>query len=369
MNNNADNSLSTERNVRLIAFYLPQFHPIPENDEWWGKGFTEWTNVAKTKPIFPRHYQPHVPADLGFYDLRVHETRIAQAEMARNHGVEGFCYWHYWFAGHRLLERPFNEVLKTGEPDFPFCLGWANMTWTGIWHGCPDRTLIEQSYPGMEDYKAHFYALLDAFQDDRYITIDGKKVFIIYRPMDLPDLLRFTDYWRELSVKSGLKGLYFIGIGHESLKSKMYGCDAFTTNPPVPVVFNLPNNPMNSWVFQKIFKTILSFPKIYSYKDYVDHAFRNRTFSPEDYPCVVPNWDNTPRSGANGVVLHNSTPELYGKHLKEAIGLVADRPPDNRIVFIKSWNEWAEGNYLEPDLLFGNAYLEIQKKLQRTANR
>jgi len=156
---------SAEGTARLIAFYLPQFHPIPENDNWWGKGFTEWTNVAKARPLFRKHYQPHVPADLGFYDLRLPEVRAAQAVMARSVGIEGFCYWHYWFAGKRLLERPFNEVLKSGEPDFPFCLGWANQTWTGIWHGAPNRILIEQTYPGRADYEKHFHALLEAFHD------------------------------------------------------------------------------------------------------------------------------------------------------------------------------------------------------------
>ena len=165
---------------RLIAFYLPQFHPIPENDEWWGRGFTEWTNVAKAVPLFRGHYQPHFPADLGFYDLRVPEVREAQAAMAKAYGIEGFCYYHYWFGhGRRLLERPFNEVLSSGKPDFPFCLCWANDTWTGIWHGAPNKVLIEQRYPGVEDYKAHFYALLDAFRDPRYMTVDGKKIFII----------------------------------------------------------------------------------------------------------------------------------------------------------------------------------------------
>src|SRR5437867_9476148 len=160
--------------ARLIAFYLPQFHPIPENDEWWGKGFTEWTNVAKARPLFPGHYQPRIPADLGFYDLRLPEVRLAQANMAREHGIEGFCYWHYWFAGERLLERPFNEVLKSGEPEFPFCLAWANESWTGIWYGAPNRVLKAQTYPGLKDHEAHFETLLEAFADRRYITVDNK---------------------------------------------------------------------------------------------------------------------------------------------------------------------------------------------------
>ena len=168
--------------ARVIAFYLPQFHPIPENDEWWGKGFTEWTNTAKAKPLFPGHYQPHVPADLGFYDLRVPETRIAQAEMAKEYGIEGFCYYHYWFAGKRLLERPFDEVLNSGMPDFPFCLCWANQTWTGIWHGSPDRVLIEQTYPGPEDEEVILIICCKAFHDQRYIKVDGKPMFLVYCP-------------------------------------------------------------------------------------------------------------------------------------------------------------------------------------------
>lgn len=172
--------------ARLIAFYLPQFHPIPENNEWWGKGFTEWTNVAKAKALFPGHYQPHVPADLGFYDLRVPETRIAQAELAREHGIEGFCYWHYWFGGKRLLERPFNEVLKSGEPKFPFCLGWANESWSGIWHGCADKILMEQTYLGIEEEERHFNAVVDALFDERYLRVDDKPIFYIYKPQQLP---------------------------------------------------------------------------------------------------------------------------------------------------------------------------------------
>src|SRR6476660_7941454 len=167
--------------ARLIAFYLPQFHPIPENDEWWGKGFTEWTNVANAKPMFRGHYQPHVPADLGFYDLRVPETREAQAALARNYGVEGFCYYHYWFAGRRVLERPFDEVLASGQPEFPLCLTGANATWTVVWHGAPTRVLIQQTYPGMDDYRRHFVGLLPALTDQRYLAVEGNPIFLLYR--------------------------------------------------------------------------------------------------------------------------------------------------------------------------------------------
>jgi lipopolysaccharide biosynthesis protein len=326
----------SERKVRLIAFYLPQYHPIPENDQWWGKGFTEWTNVTKARALFHGHYQPRIPADLGYYDLRDPEVRADQAEMAREHGIEGFCYWHYWFAGKRLLEQPFNEVLRSGEPNFPFCLAWANQTWTGIWHGAPNRILIEQTYPGIEDYESHFYAVLDAFNDDRYITIEGKPVFVVYRPHQLPDPKMFTDCWRKLAIQSGLKGIYFI---LERICKKLAGIG-----------------------LKQLYERVFSKPTVYDYKDVIKHADPPLEKDFYQYPCVIPNWDNTPRSGVRGVILHDSTPELFRIHLKEAISQIHDRPKDKRVVFIKSWNEWAEGNYLEPDQKFGQAYLEVIKQ-------
>ena len=358
--------------VRLIAFYLPQFHPIPENDEWWGKGFTEWTNVTKARPLFRGHYQPHLPADLGYYDLRVPETRIAQAEMAREHGIEGFCYWYYWFAGKRLLERPFCEVLESGKPDFPFCLSWANQTWTGIWHGASDRILIEQTYPGVKDYESHFYAVLDAFSDRRYITIESKPVFLVFLPHELPDPKRFTDCWRELAIKSGLKGLYFIGMAGPSWVPADYGFDASVPNNPGIILSNL-HRSSRSYLdricrklinkdLRQLYRELFSKPTVYLYKDAIKHALPPLEKDFDQYPCVIPNGDNTPRSGVRGVVLHDSTPELFRIHLKEAIAQVYDRTHDKRVVFVKSWNEWAEGNYLEPDRRFGKAYLEVVKE-------
>lgn len=197
---------------RIIAFYLPQYHPIPENDEWWGKGFTEWANVASAKPLFKGHDQPRIPADLGFYDLRVPEVRQAQADLASKYGIDGFCYWHYWFAGKQLLESPFNEVLKSGEPDFPFCLAWANMPWSGVWDGRPDRILIDQTYPGEHDHIAHFNALLPAFLDDRYIRIDDKPSFVIYKPNKLLDTAETITLWQRMAKEAGLNGLYIVGM-------------------------------------------------------------------------------------------------------------------------------------------------------------
>lgn len=203
------------RKARVIAFYLPQFHPIPENDKWWGKGFTEWTNVGKAKPLFKGHYQPRVPADLGYYDLRMPEVREAQAEMAREAGIEGFCYWHYWFGnGKQLLERPFNEVLESGKPNFPFCLGWANHTWTTkTWAngrmGQSTGMIAEQKYLGKEDYMMHFEYVLKAFRDPRYICVDGKPLFVVFDPYALPN--DFIPLWRELAQKNGLKDIHFVG--------------------------------------------------------------------------------------------------------------------------------------------------------------
>ncbi len=215
---------------RIIAFYLPQFHPIPENDRWWGTGFTEWTNVAKAKRLFPGHEQPRLPADLGFYDLRVPETRAEQARMARASGVEGFCYWHYWFGhGRRILERPFHEILASGEPSFPFCLAWANQSWTGVWHGDPKSVLIEQKYPGPEDEEAHFHWALNAFRDPRYMTVNGKPIFCVFAPQEMPSTASFTRHWRQLAERAGLPGLYLVAV---SQVTQELGIDPYR-NPTV----------------------------------------------------------------------------------------------------------------------------------------
>jgi len=353
-------NLSSDPSVRAIAFYLPQFHPIPENDEWWGKGFTEWTNTAKAKTLFRDHYQPHVPADLGFYDLRLPESRIAQADMARENGIEGFCYYHYWFAGKRLIERPFNEVVESGEPNFPFCLCWANQTWTGIWHGAPNRILIEQTYPGRKDYEAHFNELIKAFSDPRYMTVDNKPIFIIYNPTDLPNSKEFVDIWQELAIKAGLPGLFLIGINHnDKWKPEEVGFDASILQKLPPKIKRVPLRYPSRKLDQHFKDYQLT---IYDYEE-VMHTFLRKETTPHlEIPCVIPNWDNTPRSNLNGLVLHNSKPEFFRAVLKQAIDKVANLEVEKRIIVIKSWNEWAEGNYLEPDIKFGHAYLDVMKE-------
>ena len=352
-----------QNKVKLIAFYLPQFHPIPENDEWWGKGFTEWTNVTAARPLFIGHYQPNLPADLGFYDLRLSEVREAQAQMAANYGISGFCYWHYWFGGgKRLLERPINEVLASGKPNFPFCFGWANQSWSGIWHGCPDRILMKQTYPGSKDNQQHFYEVLKAFQDDRYITIDGKQAFVIFKTHELPEPEKFIEQWRKLAQKEGLKGLYFIGMLFYPWEADIKGFDAFTTNPPISEMNNNIRHSMTKIFIKRAMNKVCRIPYIFEYKDYAKYAFPEQTIKDNFIPCIVPNWDNTPRSGVDGYVLHNSTPELYGLVLKKAINIVKNRKEESRVIFVKSWNEWAEGNMLEPSRKWGLKYLEVTKK-------
>ena len=346
--------------VRLIAYYLPQFHPIAENDEWWGKGFTEWTNTAKARPLFRGHYQPHVPADLGFYDLRVAETREDQAALAAEYGIHAFCYYHYWFGGKRLLERPFDEIVASGSPDFPFCVCWANQTWTGVWHGAPNRILIEQTYPGWDDHRRHFETLLPAFFDKRYVKVDGKPLFHIYDPFNFPDCERALDFWRSLAVKAGLPGLYIVALAEsETWNPKTLGFDAavITQLPPLRKQYISWNRPIAK-IANKI-QRLRGKPTVYEYANVIDWFVRDAVPGIEGFPTVIPNWDNTPRSGDRGLVLNGSTPELFRRHLQKALKRVQDYDQDKRLVFIKSWNEWAEGNHLEPDLRYGRQYLQV----------
>ena len=362
---------SKQPKARVWAYYLPQFHPIHENDEWWGKGFTEWTNVGKAKPMFPGHNQPNVPADLGYYDLRVPETREAQAQLAREAGVEGFIYWHYWFAGKRLMERPFNEVLASGKPDFPFALAWANETWKGFDYGSNDERniLIEQTYPGDDDYIAHFYAVLSAFRDKRYITCEGKPIFVIFNTDNIPDMKHYIELWNDLAKQNGLKGVYFIAhrqslytreqIEKYSETMRNYGFNATNVVNKYKAGVQQLSIPMR--FIRKIFhKWLKVLPEIYPYNIEVMHTELDGR---EDIiPTVIPCWDHTPRSGYRGVVLRGSTPERFGEAMNTAVKSIAHKPFDKRIIIIKSWNEWAEGNYIEPDLRWGTGYLDALRK-------
>lgn len=352
-------------NPRLIAYYLPQFHPIPENDEWWGKGFTEWTNVGKAKPLFPGHQQPKVPGELGYYDLRVPETRQAQADLAREYGIEGFCYWHYWFGnGKQLLERPFNEVLESGKPDFPFCLAWANESWSGFWHGTDNRnTLIEQLYPGQKDIEDHFYALLQAFKDPRYIKVDGKPLINIFKPLALPDASVFIHIWKDLAVKNDLQGMYFVGQAkneEETYEIRKLGFDA--VNLIGLNRYKAHRKQLKYSILAKYYKLMYGCPNIGFYKDAMRFFISGIEKQNDVFPTIVPNWDHSPRTHKEGFVLHGSSPELFSKHLLDVKKVIQDKDSEHNIVFIKSWNEWAEGNYMEPDIVFGRRYLEVMKE-------
>lgn len=351
--------------ARVVAFYLPQYHPIPENDEWWGKGFTEWTNVGKAKSLFKGHYQPKVPADLGYYDLRVSETRKAQADMAREYGVEGFCYWHYWFGnGKRLIETPFNEVVNSGEPDFPFCLAWANDSWQAkLWNseGTYEKEILqEQLYKGEKDYKEHFNELLPAFKDKRYLCVNGMPIFMIYKPLEFSDVSCFIELWQKLAIDSGLKGIYFIGQTSDIKDSEEILSKGFNAVNVVRLYDYIRNNrSVVTKIREKITRTLFSLPFIYEYKNVMKNFVGDEDSNINIIPSIIPNWDHTPRSGLGGSVYLNSTPELFGKHVEDVIEKIKDKPEQERLAFIKSWNEWGEGNYMEPDLKFGLKYLEV----------
>jgi GT2 family glycosyltransferase/glycosyltransferase involved in cell wall biosynthesis len=335
----------------LIAFYLPQYHPIPENDAWWGKGFTEWTNVAKARPLFEGHYQPHLPSDLGFYDLRIPEVRKAQADMAREYGIYGFCYYHYWFNERRLLERPFQDMLGSGQPDFPFCLCWANENWTRSWDGRDGAVLIKQDYCE-EDDRNHMRWLLGVFGDKRYIRIREKPLMLIYRSMCLPDAARTVEIWREGARENG-EELYICKVESspsESGDPLIGGFDASVEFQPDwgnlgPAKKRVPGGHV-----------------VYDYPQVAQRMIDKPIPPYKRYPCVTPMWDNSPRKKEDSLIIDNSSPECYEMWLRTAIGKLSALELDDNIVFINAWNEWGEGNHLEPDERHGKAYLEATKK-------
>lgn len=374
--------------VQVVALYLPQFHPIPENDQWWGAGFTEWTNVAQARPLFRGHYQPRIPADLGFYDLRLPETREQQARMAKDAGVAAFCYYHYWFGGRELLERPFDEVVALGTPDFPFCLCWANHTWSSAtWtaQGKAAQILAEQTYPGEEDDVTHFMRLLPAFRDKRYYKIDGRLVFAIYDVWGFERVTEFMATWRKLAAENGLPGFYFIGMTPSTL-----------TFNPATGQRQLPNLQSSAELYQLVldkgFDAVNSFGKRrgemltkgqwrsmitralgvlhlnLGYETYDYSSTVNGYFAPEDswenvFPTVLPQWDRTARNANREGIYVNANPEAFEQHLRRAVQIVENKSSEHQVVFLKSWNEWAEGNYVEPDLRYGHGWLNAIKNV------
>ncbi len=374
-------------NARVIALYLPQFHPIPENNKYWGEGFTEWTNVAQAKPLFKGHYQPRIPADLGFYDLRLPQVRKKQAELAKEAGIEGFCYWHYWFGnGKEVLQIPFDEVVKTKEPNFPFCLGWALHDWTTkTWEKGSakekDVIIFKQEFPGEEDDTNHFYRLLSAFKDERYIKVDGKLLFSILVPRAMPEPKRFMDLWNRLAKENGLPGFHFVGIidsmptiNSQNINcidkaindniddAKSMGFDAIGTTDQKYAELKT-GGKIRKIVFAAMRKLSLSnVIDKYDYAKIIDNFYSPSDSREDVYPQLLAGWDRSPRSGKKAIIYYNNTPQTFEKAVKKALECVKNKQPEHRIVFLNSWNEWGEGAYVEPDIKYGKAKLEVLKK-------
>jgi len=367
-------ALESFQGVRAIAFHLPQFHPIPENDEWWGKGFTEWTNVVKARPLFPGHYQPHLPADLGFYDLRLPEARVAQAELAAEYGIYGFCHYHYWFNGRQLLERPVNEILNSGAPDFPFCLCWANENWTRRWDGLHHEVLLAQQYTADDDL-AHIRSLIPFFLDRRYIRVMDRPFFAVYRASLLPEPQRTTDVWRREAERAGLKGLFLVRVESysEAGDPRDIGFDysiGFQPNWGLALESRILRR---KWWHRRKLRTaepIFYDDVISDYEQLARSALAQGSPGYPQIPCVCPSWDNSARRKSGALVLANSTPKFYERWLREVVSRQAARIAANEnsdvspesLVFINAWNEWAEGNHLEPCQKWGRAYLEATRR-------
>lgn len=343
-----------ETNILLIAYYLPQFHQIDFNDQYWGKGYTEWTATANAKPLFKGHYQPHVPADLGFYNLLMPETRIAQAQMAKEYGIDGFCYWHYWFGnGKTIMEKPFQAVLKEKRPDFPFCLAWANHDW----HNPKTKELIlKQNYYGIQDYKQHFDYLLPAFLDERYIKIDGKPIFSIFAPPLIPDINEFIDLWNELAIQAGFNGIYFIGMGQ--CKERVYDYQQYKLN--ATNIVRLSDFKYHQSALKQRWNNLTHQYDTATFSEASRYFVNQEDLAENIIPTIIAGWDHSPRSGKKALILTDYTPKAFRTHVKEMLHLVSQKR--NKLCFIKSWNEWAEGNHLEPDLKYGLDFLKVLKE-------
>jgi lipopolysaccharide biosynthesis protein len=353
--------------VRLLAFYLPQYHPIPENDAWWGAGFTEWNNVVKARPLFAGHYQPHLPGELGFYDLRLPDVRRAQASLAAQHGIYGFIYYHYWFEGRLLLERPLAEVLSSGEPDFPFCICWANHNWSRTWTGSSEELLLEQRY-SLADDREHIRWLMPYLKDRRYITVQGKPVIFLFRAQHIGHLEQTAVLWREEAMRAGLPGLYLCWIegNHPSETPNLtaQGLDAAAEFQPRT---GSAGQPKPTWLRGELRRLAPEAFRKHHVRDYarlVEGALGRTPPEHKRFPCVTPGWDNAARRAPTrrANIWTGSTPALYERWLRTTLERFTPFGPDEDFVLINAWNEWAEGNHLEPDQKWGRAYLEATER-------
>ncbi|MCQ2233282.1 MAG: glycoside hydrolase family 99-like domain-containing protein [Paludibacteraceae bacterium] len=361
------------KDINIIAFYLPQFHPFKENDEWWGKGFTEWTNVGKAKSLFSGHNQPRVPSELGYYDLRLPSVREQQAQMARDAGVTAFCYWHYWFGnGKRLIPEVFQEVLESGNPDFQFCLGWANHSWYAKdWNAdgtVSKKILMEQTYPGIDDAKMHFDFLLNAFQDKRYVKIEGKPLLYVFAPLDLP--VEYVNNFRKWTKAAGFPNLYLVANMQNEHQTKEYvlnlGYDAVSYQRLGAKEIKGTDFYSNVLRAKRKIKNLLKGvllhrpPFMTDYREVYHDLIVESDASEDVIPVLLPQWDHTPRSGWNGTLMVHAEPKYFYLHCKEALDIVKEKK--NPILFLKSWNEWGEGNMMEPDLTYGRGFIEALRK-------
>ncbi|MDY0887158.1 glycoside hydrolase family 99-like domain-containing protein [Kosakonia sp. CFBP8986] len=363
---------------KLVAMYLPQFHPVKRNNEWWGEGFTEWRNVVKAKPRFPGHHQPQLPADLGYYDLRLAETRNHQAKMAKEHGIHGFCYYHYWFNGELLLEQPVEAMLNSQDPDFPFCLCWANENWTRAWDGMEREVLIKQDYTA-DDAMAHMRYLAPYFKDKRHIRVGDKPVFLIYRVDNIPEPKNYIQSLRNYAAENGVPALHLVAVknGFVELPDAeilSLGFDAIMDFQPNRADFpkqnksssqqlvDIARNVLPASVYQALKGNVSAVNRI-DYKQLV--AEKTAQVWPKDYvkyPAVFPSWDNTARR-KTPTVIQNNDPADYQKWLEYAIVSTSSYDDDQQFVFINAWNEWAEGCHLEPDEKMGKTFLDVTKKV------
>jgi hypothetical protein len=346
--------------TKLIAFYLPQFHPIPENSQWWGPGFTEWTNVTRAKALFPGHYQPRLPRDLGFYDLRLPETREAQARLAREYGIHGFCYYTYWLKnGTRLLEGPMEALLRDGTPDFPFCVCWANESWTRRWDGGAADILIEQSHDDANN-AAFFEGMVPYFRDSRYIRVNGRPLLLIYRATLFPDIAATLDHWRGLAQRHGLPMPYMVAVEFSDVNAEVMiarGFDAVCEFPPIMSAADQAVTAVASRGISADFHGgLFDYEKLAAlFESRPAPTFRR-------FKGITLAWDNTARRSAQASVCVNFSVDRYRQWLSRAIAQTeSTAPAGQRLVFINAWNEWAEGTYLEPDQKNGLAYLEATR--------
>lgn len=334
----------TAPSVRTFAYYLPQFHPVPENDLWWGKGFTEWTNVTAATPQFEGHAQPRLPRDLGFYDLRLPEARRAQAELASANGIDGFIYYHYWFNGRQILERPFNEVLADKSLDFPFALCWANEDWRRNWDGRSGEVLIEQTYSEQDD-REHMQWIIRAMQDPRYIRIDNKPLLVVHRVALLPNAARTAEIWREEARNAGV-GEIFLTFSENMDR----------IGNPAQIGFDAAVEFAPDW--QAAPGQFLGSLEMHDYLDTAAAMLSKPDPGYRRFPCVTPGFDNTPRKGENGYVLTNNSPDLYKGWVASTVQREVERGNSDVVLFVNAWNEWAEGATLEPCSVWGTQFLE-----------